>query len=362
MAPWDISHTASPRSRPISASRSSTITIGPMPQRSQSTPSISCVIPAYNEAASLESTLESMLATLRPLSPHIEVMVVDDGSKDDTAAIVQRMVQSNPEIVLLRLSRNFGKEAALTAGMEAAGGDLLLFVDADGQHPPDLVEPMLQGWRDGADVVYGVRRVRDDQSRLHRRMIKTFYRLINWGSAIDIPAGAGDFRLMDRKVVEALKALPERNRFMKGFYAWVGFRSLALDYEPLPRVQGRTHFGIKGAFRLAITGMLAFSTAPLRALSAIGFLLAIASLAYGGWVIFEYFYWGISAPGFATIVVAMMFLSGIQLLSIGVLAEYVGRIYDEVKRRPIYLVSERQGLGLGVVPAPAPHSPVQAPR
>ena len=323
-----------------------------MLQRSLSTPSISCVIPAFNEAASLDATLTTMLATLRPLFQRIEIIVVDDGSSDTTAAIVQQLARQNPELVLLRLSRNFGKEAALTAGMEAAGGEVVLFVDADGQHPTALVAPMLHGWRDGADVVYGVRRVRDDQSRLHVRMIKTFYRLINWGSAIDIPAGAGDFRLMDRKVVEALKALPERNRFMKGFYAWVGFQSLALDYEPLPRAQGRTHFGLRGAFRLAITGMLAFSTAPLRALSAVGFLLALASLGYGAWVIFEYFYWGIAAPGFATIVVAMMFLSGIQLLSIGVLAEYVGRIYDEVKRRPIYLVSERQGRGLDPEPAP----------
>ncbi len=331
-----------------------------MSLRSVSTPSISCVIPAFNESASLDATLTTMLATLRPLFERIEVIVVDDGSTDATAGLVQQLAGGNPELVLLRLSRNFGKEAALTAGLEAAGGDLVLLVDADGQHPTALVEPMLQGWRNGADVVYGVRRLREDQSRLHVRMTKTFYRLINWGSAIDIPAGAGDFRLMDRKVVEALKALPERNRFMKGFYAWVVFQSLALDYEPLPRAQGQTHFGLRGAFRLAMTGMLAFSTAPLRALSAVGFLLAVVALGYGAWVVFEYFYWGIAAPGFATIVVAMMLLSGIQLLSIGVLAEYVGRIYDEVKRRPIYLVSERQGPGLG--PAPAPHSPGPAVR
>jgi glycosyltransferase involved in cell wall biosynthesis len=330
-----------------------------MAQRTLTSPSISCVIPAFNEAASLGTTLTTMLATLRPLFHRIEVIVVDDGSSDATASIVEQLGAANPELVLLRLSRNFGKEAALTAGLDAAGGEVVLFVDADGQHPPDLVAPMLQGWRDGADVVYGVRRLRDDQSRLHRRMIKTFYRLINWGSAIDIPAGAGDFRLMDRKVVDALKALPERNRFMKGFYAWVGFQSLALDYEPLPRAEGRTHFGLRGAFKLAMTGMLAFSTAPLRALSVIGFLLALASLGYGAWVIFDYFYWGIAAPGFATIVVAMMFLSGIQLLSIGVLAEYVGRIYDEVKRRPVYLISERQGSGLG--PAPGQRSPGPAP-
>ncbi|MDB5944447.1 MAG: glycosyl transferase, family 2 [Ramlibacter sp.] len=325
-----------------------------MLQRSTATPSISCVIPAFNEAASLAATLDTMLRTLRPLSRRIELIVVDDGSKDATAQLVEQLRGEYPELVLLRLSRNFGKEAALTAGMEAASGDLVLFADADGQHPPDLVAPMLQGWRDGADVVYAVRRVRDDQSRLHRRMIKTFYRLINWGSAIDIPAGAGDFRLMDRKVVEALKALPERNRFMKGFYAWVGFQSLALDYEPLPRAQGRTHFGLRSALRLAMTGMLAFSTAPLRALSVMGFVLALVALGYGAWVIFEHFYWGIEVPGFATIVVAMMFLSGVQLLSMGVLAEYVGRIYDEVKRRPIYLVSERKGVGLA--PEPAPHS------
>jgi glycosyltransferase involved in cell wall biosynthesis len=327
-----------------------------MPPRSSLSPSLSCVVPAFNEAASLAATLTDLLAALRPLFQRLEVIVVDDGSKDGTVAVFEDLARHDPELVLLRLSRNFGKEAALTAGMEAATGDLLLFVDADGQHPPELVATMLQGWRDGADVVYGVRRVRDDQSRLHARMTQVFYRVINWGSAIDIPAGAGDFRLMDRKVVEAIKALPERNRFMKGFYAWVGFQSLALDYEPLPRAQGSTHFGLRGAFRLAITGMLAFSTAPLRALSVIGFLLALVSLGYGAWVIFEYFYWGISAPGFATIVVAMMFLSGIQLLSVGVLAEYVGRIYDEVKRRPIYLVSERSGLGLGLDPAPAPHS------
>ena len=329
-----------------------------MSTRALSTPSASCVIPTFNEAASIGTTLATMLATLRPLFARVEVIVVDDGSSDATPAIVADLAVQHPELVLLRLSRNFGKEAALTAGMEAAAGDVVLFIDADGQHPPDLVAPMLQGWRDGADVVYGVRRLREDQSQLHVRLAHVFYRLINYGSAIEIPAGAGDFRLMDRRVVEALKALPERNRFMKGFYAWVGFKSLALDYEPLPRANGRTHFGLRGAFRLAMTGMLAFSTAPLRALSAIGFLLALAALGYGAWVIFEYFYWGIAAPGFATIVVAMMFLSGIQLLSMGVLAEYVGRIYDEVKRRPIYLVSERTGVGLG--PAPEPPSPTPA--
>ena len=188
-------------------------------------------------------------------------------------------------------------------------------------------------------MVYALRKARDDQSPLQAGLIGLFYKLINWGSRIDIPANAGDFRLMDRQVVDALKAMPERNRFMKDMYAWVGFSSTAIDYEPLPRVDGLTKFGMGGSFSLALTGMVAFSTAPLR-------LLAVSSIAYGAWAVLEYFIWGISVPGYATLVVGMMFLNGIQLLGLGIIAEYVGRIYDEVKRRPNYIVSQRCGQGL----------------
>jgi hypothetical protein len=181
---------------------------------------------------------------------------------------------------------------------------------------------------------------------LHAGLTSAFYRLINWGSRVDIPPHAGDFRLMDRQVVEALRALPERNRFMKGLYAWVGFRSTAIDYEPLPRADGRTHFGWRGSFALALTGLLAFSVTPLRLLALAGLLLASAALFYGAWVVAEYFLWGINVPGYATIVVGLMFFSGIQLLSIGVLAEYVARIYEEVKQRPTYWVRQRLGRGL----------------
>jgi hypothetical protein len=223
-------------------------------------------------------------------------------------------------------------------------------MDSDGQHPVSLVAEMVQRWREGSDVVYAIRRTRDDQSALHAGLTGMFYKLINAGNRVKIPAHAGDFRLMDRRVVEALKQLPERNRFMKGLYAWVGFASTAIDYEPLPRAAGESSFGLRGSFALALTGVLAFSIAPLRALTITGLMLAMLAMGYGAWVVAEYFWWGIDVPGYATLVVGMMFFSGIQLLSIGVLAEYVGRIYEEVKQRPMYLVSHRWGSGLGIAP------------
>ena len=219
-------------------------------------------------------------------------------------------------------------------------------MDADGQHPVDLLPEMLQKWEQGADVVYAVRKTRHDQSYLHIAFTSVFYKLINWRSRVKIPANAGDFRLMDRKVVQALQPLPERNRFMKGLYAWVGFNSTAIDYEPLPREDGQSNYGFRGALSLAVTGLLAFSVAPLRLVSYFGLLLSLAALGYGAWVVFDYFWFGADTPGYATIVVGMMFLSGIQLLSIGILAEYVGRIYEEVKQRPTYLLRSRIGKGL----------------
>ena len=317
-----------------------------MISRSDSSPSLSCVIPAYNEARNLGTVVPQILTTLRALGTQIELIVVDDGSRDDTPLVMQALCAAHPEVVYLKLSRNFGKEPALTAGIDATRGEVVFLMDADGQHPIALLPEMLQKWKEGSDVVYAVRKTRDDQSSLQASLTGLFYKLVNYGNRVKIPANAGDFRLMDRKVVDALKRLPERNRFMKGLYAWVGFNSTAIDYQPLPRADGQSNFGLRGSLSLALTGILAFSIAPLRALTLLGLMLSAVALGYGSWVVGEYFITGIAVPGYATIVVGMMFFSGIQLLSIGILAEYVGRIYEEVKQRPTYLISQRTGAGL----------------
>lgn len=318
--------------------------------RLSSSATISCVMPAYNEAGNLGQVVPHVLAALCQLSPRIELIIVNDGSRDATAQVLADLCAVHPQLVALNLSRNFGKEAALTAGLEAAQGDVLFIMDADGQHPTNLLPDMLQKWEQGADVVYAVRKTRHDQSMLHVAFTSLFYKLINWRSRVKIPANAGDFRLMDRQVVQALLTLTERNRFMKGLYAWVGFNSTAIDYEPLPRADGQSNYGFRGALSLAVTGLLAFSVAPLRLVSYFGLLLSLAALGYGAWVVFDYFWFGADTPGYATMVVGMMFLSGIQLMSIGVLAEYVGRIYEEVKQRPTYLLRSRQGTGLASQP------------
>jgi polyisoprenyl-phosphate glycosyltransferase len=316
------------------------------PAGNRSVSTISCVMPAYNEAGNLGQMVPHVLAALSALSPAVELIVVNDGSRDATAHVLNDLCAKYPQLVAVNLSRNFGKEPAITAGLETTHGDVIFIMDADGQHPTNLLPSMLQKWEQGSDVVYAVRKSRDDQSWLHVTFTKLFYKLINWRSRVTIPANAGDFRLMDRQVVDALVSMPERNRFMKGLYAWVGFNSTAIDYEPLPRADGQSHFGFRGALSLAVTGLLAFSVAPLRIVSYFGLFLALAAMGYGAYVAFDYFWNGAATPGFATIVVGMMLLSGIQLMSIGILAEYIGRIYEEVKQRPTYLVRSKIGQGL----------------
>ena len=228
----------------------------------------------------------------------------------------------------------------------------MLLIDADFQHPLELLPEMHALWLAGYDMVYGVIVDRGFESGTKRVGTGLFYRLINTGKQVKVPPNAGDFRWMDRRVADALNALPERNRFMKGLYAWVGFPSVALDYEPLPRHAGESRYGLSGALGLGTTGLLAFTAAPLRVLGLLGVALAVAALGYGLWVVVEYFWRGINVPGYATLVVGMMFLSGVQLMSVGLLAEYVARIYDEVKQRPLFLVADEAGQGLPPVVRP----------
>lgn len=324
--------------------------------------SLSCVVPCYNEAANLELLLPLLRAQLARLAPQWEIILVDDGSTDATA---QRMTEwtRTPGVRALLLSRNFGKEAALCAGLEAAHGDAVVMLDSDMQHPPALLETFVRHWSAGADVVYAVRAHRDDESTFKRVGTEWFYNLINRGERFRMPPGAGDFRLMDRCVVDALMRLPERNRFMKGLYAWVGFESVAVPYVPEERAHGTSHFSKRRLVGLGLAGLTAFSVWPLRTVIAMGTVLALAALGYGAYLTVMYLLHGHDVSGWTTIVVSLMLFAGIQLLSLGVVAEYVGRIYEEVKGRPLYLVKRDLGQGLasgaasgaqGVAAAPPP--------
>jgi glycosyltransferase involved in cell wall biosynthesis len=313
--------------------------------RGEALPSISCVVPAYNEGANLPRLLPELTAALAALTLRWEVIVVDDGSRDDTTIAIRPWLLQ-PGVRYLALSRNFGKEAALSAGLEHAAGDVVLMLDADGQHPLAMLPAMLAGWRAGADAVCAVRDTRADESLTKRLGTRLFYGIVNAGSPMPIPRDAGDFRLMDRCVVNALLALPERNRFLKGLYAWVGFRTEFIAYTPEQRASGRSSFSFPRLLGLAITGLTAFSTLPLRLWSGLGAAVAVCSIGYGGWIVVDHLLNGNPVPGWPTVVVSLMFFSGVQLLSIGILGEYIGRIFTEVKQRPLYLLRETAGRGL----------------
>jgi glycosyltransferase involved in cell wall biosynthesis len=309
-------------------------------------PRISCVIPCRNEARNLVQLLPELTQMLSGLAEHFEVVLVDDGSTDESPALMQAWAQ-RPGIRVLQLSRNFGKEAALTAGLEAARGDVVVLMDADLQHPPSLIPAMLARWREGADVVYACRHDRRDESALKRLGTRAFYRLVNLGDRFHLPEGAGDFRLLDRTAVDALLALPERNRFMKGLYAWIGFKAVALPYEPPPRASGRSHFSLWGLFRFSVNGLTAFTTWPLRAVTVVGLVMAVFGFGYGSYLSIDYLLFGHPLPGWTTIVVTLLFFFGVQMISLGIMGEYIARIHEEVKGRPLYIV--RQALGSGLI-------------
>jgi len=308
-------------------------------------PSVSCIVPALNECANLSVLLPALEAILQTHSAAWEIIVIDDGSTDNTAAMMaERCSQAGYRY--LQLSRNFGKEAALSAGLEAAAGDVAICLDADLQHPPALIPQMLDKWKAGADTVYAVRANRDDESSVKRLGSSLLYFILGRGNKAKIPADAGDFRLLDRQVINALIKLPERTRFMKGLYAWVGFKADAIEYMPPERLHGQSNFGFLRLVRFALDGITAFSTWPLQVLSLLGGSIALLAFAYGSYLIIEYMLVGNQVSGWTTIVTAMLFFSGVNLLGLGVIGAYVGRIFDEVKQRPLYLLRQDSGPGM----------------
>ena len=308
-------------------------------------PTLSCIVPCRNEAANLALLLPLLTAQLAECSSGWEIVLVDDGSTDASAALFDEW-STRPGIVVLRLSRNFGKEAALTAGLEASGGEVVVMMDADLQHPPALIPSFVRYWLAGADVAYAVRANRQDESAFKQWGTRWFYRLLNLGDRFKVPPDAGDFRLIDRAVVQSLLALPERNRFMKGLYAWVGFDAVAVPYVPAERAHGASSYRPLRLVGLALDGLTAFTTWPLRAVGAVGGLLALCAFVYGAYLTLLYLLYGHAVSGWTTIVVGLMLFSGIQLVSIGVLGEYIGRIFEEVKARPLYIVKKLMGRGL----------------
>jgi len=316
----------------------------PTPSLSQAT--LSCIIPSFNEKANLDVLLPALIAVLKSLVSTYEIIVVDDGSTDGTAEAMAAWTEKYPGIVYLQLSRNFGKEAALTAGLDVAGGQAVVCMDADLQHPPALIPKMFARWREGVEMVYAVRASRKDESAFKRWGTRLFYRLMRTTSGLKVPENAGDFRLMDRAVVDALLMLPERNRFMKGLFAWVGFKSEPILYSPPERLHGKSTFKPFKLFRFAVDGITAFTTWPLRVLSVLGVCLSLLSFAYGLFIVITHFLYGDPVRGWATLITVVLFFAGVQLISVGVLGEYISRIFGEVKNRPVYLVRRRHGQGM----------------
>src|SRR5580692_7636514 len=306
---------------------------------------LSIVVPVYNEAAGLallHQRLGDLAATLKDrYRLNCEVVYVDDGSADATLAIARGLAADVLDVQVVSLSRNFGKEAALMAGLDHARRGAVLFMDGDGQHPPDLVEQLVGHWIDGGfDVVYTAKAHRDNEPLLRRLAVHGFYALINWGARQKIPEDAGDFRLLSPRAAAALRQLPERNRFFKGLASWIGFRQIRVDYEPAPRAHGMTTFSPGRLLGLSIEGLTSFSVAPLRFASLLGVGLATGAFLFGLSILWETFTTGKSVPGYPSLVVGLMTIGGVQLIMIGVVGEYIGKILSELKARPIYFVAE----------------------
>lgn len=306
---------------------------------------LSIVVPLFNEAGGLARLHERRGEAARALGARhglrVEVVYVDDGSRDDTLAIARALPATSFDLQVVSLSRNFGKEAALLAGLDHARRGAVLFMDGDGQHPPTMIHTLVGHWlEDGYDVVYTAKAHRDAESLLRRTGVRAFYTLLNWGARQKIPEDAGDFRLLSPRAAAALRQLPERNRFFKGLSSWIGFRQIRVDYEPARRDHGNSSWGYRALVGLSIEGLTSFSVAPLRLASLLGLLLAAGALVFGGWIVVETLVFNGSVPGYPSVVVGLMVLGGVQLIMIGVVGEYIGKILSELKGRPVYFVAE----------------------
>lgn len=310
------------------------------------TPDLSLIVPMHNEEAGIATFAARIQQVLGQLHVEYEILCIDDGSKDGTYAALTQWRDIQPRVKIIRLSRNFGKEAALTAGLDHASGKAVIPIDADLQDPPELMLDMVAKWREGFKVVLAVRKSRRYDSFFKRLTARGFYGLMRRISAISIPPDSGDFRLMDRQVVEAIKRLPERTRFMKGIFAWAGFSTATVEFERPERFAGSTSWNYRKLWNFALDGIFSFSTLPLRIWTYLGMFISLMAFFYAGFLIVRTIIQGADVPGYASMMTAFLFMGGIQLMSLGILGEYVGRIYRETKQRPIYIVESAQGIEL----------------
>lgn len=301
-------------------------------------PTISIIAPCYNEEETIEPFLRRIEEILTQINEPYEIVFINDGSKDNTLNVLLNAKQNFKNIRIINFSRNFGKEAALTAGLDKARGEAAIPIDVDLQDPPELIKELVAKWREGYDVVLAKRADRTSDSFAKRVSADLFYKLNGKISNVDIPNNVGDFRLMSKRVVEALKRLPENQRFMKGLFAWVGFKTVVIEYVREKREAGQSSFNGWKLWNFALDGITSFSTLPLRIWLYIGALVSFLSFLYGSFIILKTLIFGVDLPGYASLAVIMLFLGGIQLIGIGILGEYIGRIYSESKRRPSYII------------------------
>ncbi|HIP13929.1 MAG TPA: glycosyltransferase [Sulfurimonas autotrophica] len=301
-------------------------------------PFLSIVVPCYNEETVIDIFLNKIFSVLAYINKDFEILFVNDGSRDNTLAVLKEKSKEYDNVRVINLSRNFGKEAALTAGLDCSYGEVVVPIDVDLQDPPELILEFIKKYEEGYDVVVGKRIDRTTDSFAKRVSAEFFYKIHNKISDIEIPHNVGDYRLMSRRVVDELKKLPESQRFMKGLFAWLGFKTAIVEYKRDERIAGDSSFNGWKLWNFALDGITSFSTAPLRVWLYIGLVLAFISFFYGSWIILKTLIFGVDSPGYASIITVVLFLGGIQLMGIGILGEYIGRIYVESKNRPIYII------------------------
>ena len=306
-------------------------------------PAISIVAPAYNEARNIAEFVKTLVPILDGLGEPWEIVFVDDGSRDDTLGLLIAARSQDPRIKIVGLARNFGKDVALSAGLAHARGRAVIPIDTDLQHPPELIPEMVAKWRAGADMVIGVRSKRTEEGFLRRTFARWYYGMMKRMTSVEIPPNAGDFRLLDRKIVDVIAAMPESTRFMKGIFAWPGFKTEAVEFQANVRAGGHSKWSLFKLWRFALDGLFSFSTAPLKWWTYIGGLSAVAAFVYGAITLVQTLVFGINTPGYASLLIVVLFFNGLLLLSNGIQGEYIARIFEEVKGRPLYVVGKKWG-------------------